>query len=119
MVVNNPGGAAKLVKGTDAVPVYTQLVCGSGALGTAACTGTPTTDIIATITSAAGTSLITYESSDNECSGNPANVGAGDAGGFVETSPLHFYMGSGCTASAGGTVAAAATYTILYRVKMN
>ena len=119
VVVNNPGGAAKLVKGTDAVPVYTQLVCGSGALGTAACTGTPTTDIIATITSAAGTSLITYESSDNECSGSPANVGAGDAGGFVETSPLHFYMGTGCTASTGGTVAASATYTILYRVKMN
>ena len=120
VVVNNAGGSvAKQVKASDAVPIYTQLVCGSGALGTAACTGTPTTDIIATITSAAGTSLITYESSDNECSGTPANVGAGDAGGFVETSPLHFYMGSGCTASAGGTVAAAATYTILYRVKMN
>jgi hypothetical protein len=119
IVVNNPGGAAKLVKGADAVPVYTQLVCGSGALGTAACTGTPTTAVIATITSAAGTSLITYQSSDNECSGTPADVGAGDASGFVETSPLHFYMGTGCTASAGGTVAAGATYTILYRVKMN
>jgi hypothetical protein len=119
VVVNNPGGTATSVKAADAVPIYTQLVCGSGALGTAACSGTPTTDIIATITVGANTSNITYQSSDNECGIAPTGVGSGYASGFVETSALHFYMGTGCTGSAGGAVAAGATYTILYRVKMN
>jgi len=117
--VNNIGASsATAMKATDAVPVYTQLVCGASFPATTVCTGTGT-DIIATITVGANTSLITYQSSDNECSGSPANVGAGDAGGFAETSALHFYMGNGCTNATGGTVAAAATYTILYRVIMN
>jgi len=117
--VNNAGStAATTVSALDAVPVYTKLACGSGALGTTVCTGTGT-DIIATITTGSNTSLITYQSSDNECGGSPANVGAGDAAGYAAGSALHFYLGTGCTASAGGSVAGSATYTIVYRVKIN
>jgi uncharacterized repeat protein (TIGR01451 family) len=122
--VNNAGGSvAKLVKAADAVPTYTQLVCGAAisgasALGTAACTGTPTTAAIATIqkTGSASATYISFQSSDNECG---SGDGSGNAAGFAETNALNFYLGSGCTASAGGDVDSAATYTIIYRVKMN
>jgi uncharacterized repeat protein (TIGR01451 family) len=122
--VNNAGGSlAKLVTAADAVPTYTQLVCGAAvpgasSLGTAACTGSPTTAAIATIqkTGSASPTYITFQSSDNECTGGD---GSGNAAGFVETSAMHFYLGSGCTGSAGGDVAAGATYTIIYRMKMN
>ena len=120
--INNAGAsAAKVVSGLDAVPVYTKLVCGVGALGTAVCTGT-VTDIIATISDGTTTTNITYGWKDvNECLS--PGVGAGGAGGFTEGSPLYFYMGNTTTCNgltpAGGTVNAGATYTITYRVKMN
>ena len=118
--VNNAGGsAASKVTAADAVPIYTQLVCGGvGTLGTTACTGTPTTAAIATIYDGTTTTYITYQSSDNECA---TGVGAGNAAGFAEGSALNFYMGNTttCNATTGGTVNAAATYTITYRVKMN
>ena len=120
--INNAGAsAAKVVSGLDAVPVYTKLVCGVGALGTAVCTGT-VTDIIATIWDGTTTTNITYGWKDvNECLS--PGIGAGGAGGFTEGSPLYFYMGNTTTCNgltpAGGTVNAAATYTITYRVKMN
>ena len=119
VLVNNNGAAnSTLVSATDHVPVYTELVCD---MGTTACTGTPTTAIIATINNGTNTSNVTYQSSDDECAGSPANVGGGNAAGWTVGSALNFYMGTGCNAitPVGGTVAASATYTILYRVKMN
>jgi len=120
--INNAGAStAKVVTGTDAVPIYTKLVCGVGALGATVCTGT-LTDIIATISDGTTTTNITYGWKDvNECLS--PGVGAGGAGGFTEGSPLYFYMGNTTTCNgltpAGGTVNAGATYTILYRVKVN
>ena len=118
VLVNNPGGTAKSVKATDTVPIYTQLVCGSGAT---VCTGT-ITDIFATIGDGTTTTNITYGWKDiDECLS--PGVGAGGASGFAEGSTLYFYMGNTTTcnglAPAGGTVNAGATYTILYRVKVN
>ena len=102
VLVNNAGGSvAKLVTGADAVPVYTQLVCGAGALGTTVCTGTGT-NIIATINDGTNTSLITYQNTDDECGTAPTNVGAGDAAGFAENSALHFYMGNTCDGNSPG-----------------
>ena len=120
--INNAGAsAAKVVSATDHVPVYTQLVCGVGALGTAVCTGT-VTNIIATIWDGTTTTNITYGWKDvNECLS--PGVGAGGAAGFAEGSNLYFYMGNTTTCNGltpvGGTVNASATYTITYRVKMN
>jgi hypothetical protein len=120
--INNAGASsAKVVTGTDAVPIYTKLACGVGSLGSAVCTGT-VTDIIATISDGTTTTNITYGWKDvNECVS--PGVGAGGAGGFTEGSPLYFYMGNTTTCNgltpAGGTVNAGATYTILYRVKLN
>ncbi len=120
VLVDNIGASpAQAMQASDAVPVYTQLVCGAGALGTAACSGTPTTAIIATISDGTNTSLITYQSSDNECTTVPTGVGSGYASGFTENSALHFYLGPGCTGSAGGTVGPTVQYTITYRVIMN
>ena len=118
VLVNNAGGSVgKQVKASDAVPIYTQLVCGGVAT---VCTGTGTA-IIATINDGTNTASITYQSSDDECAGSPANVGAGDAAGFAEGSALHFYMGNTCNGITpiGGNVTSTATYTIHYRVKMN
>ena len=69
----------------------------------------------------ANTSQITYSSTDDECAIAPLDVGAGNAAGSAENSALNFYMGNTCNGitPVGGTVAAAATYTILYRVKVN
>jgi len=116
--INNAGASsAKVVSSTDAVPIYTKLVCGAAALGTAVCTGTAS-DIFATINLGANTVNVTY-GVDAECASSPA--AAGNAAGFAEGSALKFYMGSTCNGSTpvGGTVAASATYTIIYRVKMN
>ena len=121
VLVNNAGGSvAKEVKALDHVPIYTQLVCGSGALGTAVCTGTGT-DIIATISDGTNTILITYQGTDDEYAGSPANVGAGNAAGYAEGSAINFYMGNTCngTTPVGGNVTNGATYTITYRVIMN
>jgi hypothetical protein len=120
-IFNAGASSAKVVTGTDAVPIYTKLVCGAAALGTAICTGT-LTDIIATISDGTTTTNITYGWKDvNECLS--PGVGAGGAAGFTEGSPLYFYMGNTTTCNgltpAGGTVNAGATYTITYRVKMN
>jgi hypothetical protein len=120
--INNAGASsAKQVSGADHVPVYTKLVCGVGALGTAVCTGT-VTDIIATISDGTTTTNITYGWKDvNECLS--PGVGAGGAANFTEGSNLYFYMGNTTTCNGltpvGGTVNAGATYTIIYRVKMN
>jgi len=119
LVKNFGASSAKVVSAIDHVPVYTQLVCGGvGTLGTAACTGTPTTAAIATIGDGTTTTYITYQNSDNECS---AGVGAGNAAGFTEGSALNYFMGNTttCNATTGGTVNTNATYTITYRVKMN
>jgi len=117
VVVNNPGGTAKSVKASDSVPVYTQLVCGSGALGTTVCTGTGT-DIFATISDGTTTTSIQYGGGTALTS---PNVGTGQAAGYAETSALNFYFGTtgSYTNGTGGTVIANATYTIIYRVKMN
>lgn len=130
-VKNNGGSVAKLVTGLDAVPTYTQLVCGVGALGTTVCTGT-VTDIIATISDGATPTPniinITYQATDDECNDySTDNVGAGDAAGFAEGSALHFYLGNTCDGNSpggillgtGGNVTSTQTYTITYRVKMN
>jgi hypothetical protein len=121
VLVNNAGASiAKLVTSFDAVPTYTTLMCYTGSyLGTAAACAAAT--YFATITTGASTSQITYSSVDNECATAPIGVGAGRAAGFAETSALNFYMGNTCngTTGTGGDVAAAAIYTILYRVKMN
>jgi len=120
LVKNAGGSSAAKVSASDAVPIYTQLVCGGvGTLGTTACSGTPTTAAIATIYDGTTTTYITYQSSDNECLS--PGVGAGNAAGFAEGSALNFYMGNTttCNATTGGTVNAGATYTITYRVKMN
>ena len=121
VLVNNAGASsAAKVSAADAVPVYTTLMCYTGSyLGTAAACAAAT--YFATITTGASTSQITYNSADDECATAPANVGAGRAAGSAENSVMSFYMGNTCSGATpvGGTVAAAATYTILYRVKMN
>jgi hypothetical protein len=121
VLVNNAGlSSAAKVSAADAVPVYTTLMCYTGSyLGTAATCAAAT--YFATITTGANTSQITYGSANDECATAPLNVGAGSAAGSAEGSAMNFYMGSTCNGitPVGGTVAAAATYTILYRVKMN
>jgi uncharacterized repeat protein (TIGR01451 family) len=120
--VNNAGAsAAKQVTASDAVPVYTQLVCGtSSAFGVATvCPSSGASALIfATITDGTTTTLIPY-GGGNTCTS--AGVGAGLAAGYVETSVLNYYFGNTttCNATTGGTVNAGATYTITYRVKMN
>lgn len=120
LVTNAGGSVGKEVRASDAVPIYTKLVCGGSYPGTSVCTGTGT-DIIATINDGTNTSPITYRSTDDECSIAPTNVGAGDAAGFAEGSAIHFYMGNTCNGITpiGGNVTSSATYTILYRVIMN
>lgn len=119
VLVNNVGGSvAKLVTGTDAVPVYTRLICGAAYGGNTVCTGTAT-DIFATVTVGANTVSLTY-TNDAECAGTPR--AAGNAGGFAENSSLNFYLGNTCNGSGtpvGGDVTSGQLYTILYRVKMN
>jgi hypothetical protein len=121
VLVNNAGGSvAKLVTGTDAVPVYTTLMCYTGSyLGADAACAAGT--YFATITNGANTSQITNGSADNECAVAPLNVGAGRAAGSAETSALNFYMGTTCNGitPVGGNVTNGQLYTILYRVKMN
>jgi len=122
VLVHNAGSSvAKSVAASDAVPVYTQLVCGTtSAFGVA--TVCPSSGagalIFASITDGTTTTLLTYQNSDNECS---SGVGAGNAAGYVEGSALNYFMGNTttCTGSTGGIVNAGATYTITYRVKMN
>lgn len=123
VLVNNAGlSAAKQVSVLDAVPVYTTLRCynATNFATTEACAAT---SYFATVTTAANTSQITFGSANDECSVAPLNVGAGHAAGSTETSSINFYMGNTCDGNApgpiGGDVAAAATYTILYRVKIN
>ena len=118
VVVDNQGASsAQAVKATDAVPTYTTLQCYSGTYPASMASCGPGAKF-ATIFDGTTYRGITVDNSDNECLTIPV-VGAGDANNYIEGSTLHFYMGAGCSNSAGGTVAAAATYTIYYRVKMN
>ena len=121
VLIDNMGASsAKVVSAADAVPTYTTLMCYTGSyLGTAAACAAAT--YFATITTGASTSQITYSSTDDECAIAPLGVGAGNAAGSAAGSALNYYMGTGCvgSSSTGGTVAAAAIYTILYRVKVN
>jgi len=120
--VNNAGlSQATKVAASDAVPVYTQLICGT-AVAYGVATVCPSvgaaTLIFATITDGTTTTLIPY-GGGNTCVS--PGVGAGLAAGYLGTSALNYYFGNTttCNATTGGTVNAAATYTITYRVKMN
>lgn len=112
---------ATKVAASDAVPVYTQLICGT-AVAYGVATVCPSvgaaTLIFATITDGTTTTLIPY-GGGNTCVS--PGVGAGLASGYLATSALNYYFGNTttCNATTGGTVNAAATYTITYRVKMN
>lgn len=115
ITVQNAKGKANAVRVTDAVPAYTSLVAGAtyGALGSAAAT-----DIFAKADKNGGAAVnLTVQSSDNEdaavVSGNgtPGSVQAGQT--------LTFYVGTGNTAAAGGTVDNASVYHIYYKVKID
>lgn len=117
--IQNAGASlAKLVRADDAVPVYTTLMCYSAAnFSTAqACAAT---SYFATINDGTSTQDITFGSANNECAIAPLNVGAGDAGGSSENSPIHFFIGNTCNATTGGQISPSAVYTIVYRMKIN
>jgi len=120
--VNNAGSSqATKVAASDAVPVYTKLICGTAAafgVATVCPSSGASTLIFATITDGTTTTLIPYGGGNTCTSGG---VGAGLAAGYVATSALNYYFGTTgtCNATTGGTIAPAATYTITYRVKMN
>jgi hypothetical protein len=113
VLVKNAGlSQATKVTASDAVPTYTQLVCGATYGGNTVCTALGA-NIFATIYDGTNTASIPCTA------GGLANTGYGSAAGYVATSALNFYLGTSSTTSAGGNVAAAATYTITYRVVMN
>jgi uncharacterized repeat protein (TIGR01451 family) len=113
VLVKNAGSSqATKVAALDAVPTYTQLICGAAYGGNTVCTALGT-QIFATIYDGTNTANIPCTA------GGLANTGYGSAAGYVAASALNFYLGTSSTTSAGGNVAAAATYTITYRVVMN
>jgi uncharacterized repeat protein (TIGR01451 family) len=117
VLVNNAGlSAANLVTATDAVPVYTRLISFTGAYGDGGTLGSGLgTQNFATISDGTTTAAVTIQSTDAV----PPAVGSGDAGGITETSPIHFFLGTTSNNTTGGSIAPGATYTILYRVKIN
>ena len=117
VLVNNAGlSTANLVTASDAVPVYTKLISYTGAYGDGGTLGSGLgTQNFATISDGTTTAAITIQNTD----GAPPAVGSGDAGGITETSPIHFFLGTGSNNTTGGSIAGGATYTILYRVKIN
>jgi uncharacterized repeat protein (TIGR01451 family) len=117
VLVNNAGlSAANLVTASDAVPVYTTLISFAAAYGDGGALGTGLgTQFFATISDGTTTAPITIQNTDAV----PPAVGSGDAGGLTAPSPIHFFLGTGSNNTTGGVIAPAATYTILYRVKIN
>jgi hypothetical protein len=116
-VINAGASQASVVSAQDAVPVYTSLItfttstygnsgtAGSGLAG----------EYFAQVTDGATTGSLTVQNSDTEV----ANIGAGDAAGTTANSAIHFFLGTGTSNSAGGSIAATKTFTILYRMKVN
>jgi hypothetical protein len=116
-VINAGASQASVVSAQDAVPVYTSLITFTtstyGDSGTAG-TGLPA-QYFAQVTDGTTTGSLTMQSSDTEV----ANIGAGDAAGTTANSAIHFFLGTGTSNSAGGSIAAAKAFTILYRMKVN
>jgi|GEM_PF-1816376 len=116
-IINSGAASASVVSAQDAVPVYTSLISfttatfgDAGSIGT----GLPA-QYFAQVSDGTTTGSLTMQSSDTEV----ANIGTGDAAGTSANSAIHFYLGTGATSSAGGSVAAGKSYTILYRMKVN
>ncbi|HBG06883.1 MAG: hypothetical protein A2075_05855 [Geobacteraceae bacterium GWC2_58_44] len=115
ITVQNAKGKANAVRVTDAVPVYTTLVAGGtyGTEGSAAAT-----DIFAKADKNGGAEVnLTVQSSDNE---DAAVVsGNGTTGSLLAGQTLTFYVGTGNSNGAGGTVDNASIYHIYYQVKID
>ncbi len=101
-VTNNSGGATSVVV-TDAVPAYTTLVV-NGSNEFAVVNDGINLEVPITMTNA-------DEEDDQVASGDAAGDAAGDA--------ITFYLGTDNTNSAGGDVAAGATYIIEYAVTID
>lgn len=107
-------GNASAVIATDPVPTYSTLVSSSstyGANNSGGATGT-FAQVYSTRTSTTGSLKI-----DN--SGGLANVGYGKAAGQTATSTMTFYLGSGSTNAAGGTVNSGEVDYVIYQVKID
>ena len=116
-VINAGASSASVVSAQDAVPVYTSLISfTTSTYGDSGTAGTGLgTQYFAQVTDGTTTGSLTMQSSDTEV----ANIGAGDAAGTTANSAIHFFLGSGVSNSAGGSIAATKTFTILYRMKVN
>lgn len=109
----------KSVTVSDAVPKYTKLVSytttyAGGGAGDATYDNT---HVFATITKNGGTAAQITGTSGNDDT-NATDVGFGNVSGGTADSPMTFYLGTGSSNSAGGTVANTEVYVIKYTVEV-
>lgn len=109
------GAQATEVVVTDSVPVYTTLVSYSDSYG-----GTQVTGSLSTYFGWIGDGTNTDDTISAAIDGETSNnLGSGNATAYTASGTLKFYLGSGSNGTTGGTIAAAKTYTIKYKVKID
>lgn len=114
LTIDNTGGLAKSVVVTDDIPEYTTLVSFSDSYGgTEVFSPAAISTYFAQTNDGATTTLITTVNTDDQ--GNTS----GDATGNAAGSTMTFYIGTGSTNAAGGTVDNDTNYTIKYQVKID
>lgn len=114
VITNSGTGAVKAVVATDAVPTYTTLRSSSAAYGADASGGATGTIAIARRT---GNSTDQAIKADNS-SGNIATA-FGKSTGTTAGSIMTYYLGNGCSTTAGGDLATGEIAYVVYRLKID
>lgn len=114
VITNSGTGNVKAVVATDAVPTYTTLRSSSAAYGTDATGGATGTIAIARRT---GNSTDQAIKADNSA-GNIATA-FGKSTGTTAGSIMTYYLGNGCSTTAGGDLTAGEIAYVVYRLKID
>lgn len=114
VITNSGTGSVKAVVATDAVPTYTTLRSSSATYGVDASGGATGTIAIARRT---GNSTDQAIKADNS-SGNIATA-YGKSTGTTAGSTMTYYLGNGCSTTAGGDLTAGEIAYVVYRIKID